>query len=54
VNFTGNLNLNLRAIADMYAAAPSYTFAAPVLGGRATLSGDVPLFVEILEAVAAV
>src|SRR3954464_1895506 len=26
VNFTGNLNLSLRAVADMYAAAPSYTF----------------------------
>ena len=42
VNFTGNLNLNLRAIADMYAAAPSYTFGTPVLGGRATLSLLVP------------
>jgi hypothetical protein len=42
VNFTGNLNLSLRAIADMYAAAPSYTLEPPVLGGRATVSMLVP------------
>jgi hypothetical protein len=42
VNFAGNLNVNLRAIADMYAAAPSYTFETPVAGGRATASMLVP------------
>jgi hypothetical protein len=36
VNFTGNLNINLRAPPDIQFFAPSYTFATPVLGGQAT------------------
>jgi hypothetical protein len=42
VNFTGNLNANINAIVDLYAAAPSYTFSEPFLGGRATVSALIP------------
>ena len=36
VNFTGNLNINLKAPPDLQLFLPSYTFATPVLGGQAT------------------
>jgi hypothetical protein len=36
VNFTGNLNLKLKADAPLQLFLPSYTFATPVLGGQAT------------------
>jgi hypothetical protein len=36
VNFTGNLNINLKADAPLQFFLPSYTFATPVLGGQAT------------------
>jgi hypothetical protein len=36
VNFTGNLNISLRAPPDIQFFAPSYTFATPVLGGQAS------------------
>jgi hypothetical protein len=35
-NFTGNLNVSLKGQADLYLAAPSYTFADRFLGGQAT------------------
>ena len=35
-NFTGNLNINLKADASLQFFMPSYTFATPVLGGQAT------------------
>jgi hypothetical protein len=41
-NFTGGLNANLDARVDLYLAAPSYTFATPVLGGQASLALLVP------------
>jgi hypothetical protein len=41
-NFTGGLNANLDARADLYLAIPSYTFATPVLGGQASLVLGVP------------
>src|SRR5512144_192107 len=41
-NFTGGLNANLDASADLYLAIPSYTFATPVLGGQASLVLGVP------------
>jgi hypothetical protein len=41
-NFTGGLNANLDAKVDLYLAAPSYTFATPVLGGQASLALLVP------------
>jgi len=34
VNFTGNLNISLKAPPDIQFFAPSYTFATPVLGGQ--------------------
>jgi len=34
-NFTGNLNINLKADAPLQFFMPSYTFATPVLGGQA-------------------
>jgi hypothetical protein len=41
-NFTGGLNANLDARADLYLAIPSYTFATPVLGGQANMLLIVP------------
>jgi hypothetical protein len=41
-NFTGNLDINLAAKADLYLAAPSYTFAERFLGGQATLALAIP------------
>src|SRR5437867_6105096 len=38
VNFTGNLNINLRAPPDVQFFAPTYVFATPVLGGQAAFS----------------
>src|ERR1700716_1808255 len=34
-NFTGSVNINLRADVDLGLAVPSYTFAQPFLGGQA-------------------
>jgi len=42
VNFTGNLNIDLAARADLFLAVPSYTFATPVLGGQANIALAVP------------
>src|SRR5215813_4996044 len=42
VNFTGNLNIDLAARADLVLAVPSYTFATPVLGGQANIALAVP------------
>jgi hypothetical protein len=36
VNFTGNLNINLKAPPSIELFMPSYTLATPVLGGQAT------------------
>ena len=36
-NFTGSVNINLRADVDLGLAVPSYTFAQPFLGGQATV-----------------
>ena len=41
-NFTGGVNANLDARADLYLAIPSYTFATPVLGGQANVLLIVP------------
>jgi hypothetical protein len=41
-NFTGNLNVSLKATVDLVLAAPSYTFAQPVLGGQASAALLVP------------
>jgi hypothetical protein len=38
VNFTGNLNINLRAPPDVQFFIPTYVFATPVLGGQASVS----------------
>src|SRR5712691_8476152 len=38
VNFTGNLNISLRAPPDVQFFAPTYVFATPVLGGQAAFS----------------
>ncbi|HLQ46262.1 MAG TPA: hypothetical protein VK137_16080, partial [Planctomycetaceae bacterium] len=38
VNFTGNLNINLKAPPDVQFFAPTYVFATPVLGGQAAFS----------------
>lgn len=38
VNFTGNLNISLRAPPDVQFFAPSYVFTTPVLGGQAAFS----------------
>jgi hypothetical protein len=40
--FSGNLNVNLDAKADLALAAPSYVFATPVLGGQAAVTLLVP------------
>ena len=41
-NFTGGVNANLDARADLYFAIPGYTFATPVLGGQANVLLIVP------------
>src|SRR4030081_3055039 len=41
-NFTGSVNINLRADVDLGLAVPSYTFAQPFLGGQATVLMLVP------------
>jgi hypothetical protein len=41
-NFTGNLNANLKADANLGMAIPSYVFATPVLGGQAAIALVVP------------
>jgi hypothetical protein len=41
-NFTGNLNANLNARADLGIVAPTYVFASPVLGAQAAVSLLVP------------
>src|SRR5215467_15542150 len=38
VNFTGNLNINLKAPPDLQIFIPQYTFATPVLGGQAAFT----------------
>jgi len=38
VNFTGNVNANLNADADLGLAIPQYVFATPVLGGQAAVA----------------
>jgi hypothetical protein len=38
VNFTGNVNANLNADADLGIAIPQYVFATPVLGGQASVA----------------
>ncbi len=40
--FTGNLNANLNANADLGLAVPSYVFATPFLGGQAAIAMLVP------------
>src|ERR1043166_1300514 len=42
VNFTGNLNIGIQGKADLYLAAPTYTFASPVLGGQAQVALAIP------------
>lgn len=41
-NFTGNLSANLGADADLGLAVPTYTFASPLFGARASISMLVP------------
>ena len=41
-NFTGNLNANLKADADLGMAIPTYVFATPVFGGQAAVALLVP------------
>jgi hypothetical protein len=41
-NFTGNLDISLAGRADLVLAAPGYTFATPVLGGRANVTLAIP------------
>jgi hypothetical protein len=43
VNFTGNVNANLKADADLGVAIPQYTFATPVLGAQAAVAMLVPV-----------
>jgi hypothetical protein len=43
VNFTGNVNANLNADADVGLAIPQYVFATPVLGGQAAVALVVPV-----------
>ena len=42
VNFTGTVNANLNADADLGLAIPQYTFATPVLGGQFSVGVLVP------------
>ena len=42
VNFTGNVNANLKAEADLGLTIPTYVFATPVLGGQAAVALLVP------------
>jgi hypothetical protein len=41
-NFSGNVNANLDARADLYLGVPQYVFATPVLGGQASIAVVVP------------
>ena len=41
-NFSGNVNANLDARADLYLGLPQYVFATPVLGGQAAIAVAVP------------
>jgi hypothetical protein len=41
-NFSGNLNANLNADADLYFAAPNYVFSTPLFGAQAAVSLLVP------------
>ena len=43
VNFTGNINANLHADADLGFLLPGYVFATPVLGGQAAVNMIVPI-----------
>src|SRR5215470_7718426 len=43
VNFTGNINTNLKADADIGFALPQYVFAQPLLGGQAAVGLLVPV-----------
>jgi len=43
VNFTGNINTNLKADADFGFALPQYVFAQPLLGGQAAVGLLVPV-----------
>ena len=42
-NFTGNINANLKADADLGLLAPELVFASPFLGGQAAFSLLVPV-----------
>lgn len=42
VPFTANVNINLKASADLGIVIPSYVFATPVLGGQASVSMLIP------------
>jgi hypothetical protein len=41
-NFTGNLDIGIQGKADLYLAAPTYTFASPILGGQAQVALAIP------------
>jgi hypothetical protein len=41
-NFSGNVNANFDARADLYLGVPQYVFANPVLGGQAAIAVAVP------------
>ena len=41
-NFTGNLDINLAARADLYLAVPSYVFDQPLFGGQASIAVAIP------------
>src|SRR4051794_5226154 len=41
-SFTGNLDIGIQGKADLYLAAPTYTFASPILGGQAQVALAVP------------
>jgi hypothetical protein len=41
-NFSGNVNANINARADLYMGIPQYVFANPVLGGQAAIAVAVP------------
>ena len=43
VNFSGNLNANLRGDADLGLIIPTYVFATPFLGGQASVGMLVPV-----------
>jgi hypothetical protein len=41
-NFTGKLDIAIQGKADLYLAAPTYTFASPLLGGQAQVALAIP------------